>query len=49
MENQKKNSMKLTSLEELEDMTLGPVGTPRRDEYEHKLALEMQGIGKVAL
>lgn len=32
--------MKLTSLEELEDMTLGPVGTPRRDEYERKLAAE---------
>ena len=33
--------MKLTTLEELEDRDLGPIGTPKRDEYERKLADEL--------
>ena len=33
--------MKLTSLEEMKDMTLGPIGTPKRDEFERKLADEL--------
>lgn len=33
--------MKLTSLSELEDRHIGPVGTPKRDEYERKLAEEL--------
>lgn len=33
--------MKLHSLEELEDRYIGPVGTPKRDEYEQKLADEL--------
>lgn len=35
-------AMKLTSLEELKDRDLGPVGTPKRDEFESKLAAEIQ-------
>lgn len=35
-------AMKLTSLDELKDRDLGPIGTPKRDEYERKLADEMQ-------
>ena len=34
-------AMKLTSLEELKDRDLGPVGTPKRDEFERKLAEEI--------
>lgn len=34
-------AMKLHSLEELEDRYIGPVGTPKRDEYEQKLADEL--------
>lgn len=33
--------MKLTSLEELKDRDLGPIGTPKRDEFERKLAEEI--------
>ena len=33
--------MKLTSLEELKDRDLGPIGTPKRDEFERKLADEI--------
>ena len=33
--------MKLTTLEELEDRDLGPIGTPKRDEYERKHADEL--------
>lgn len=35
-------AMKLHSLEELEDRYIGPVGTPKRDEYEQKLADELR-------
>ena len=34
-------AMKLHSLEEIEDRYLGPVGTPKRDDYERKLADEL--------
>ena len=34
-------TMKLTSLDELKDRDLGPVGTPKRDEFERKLADEI--------
>ena len=34
-------AINLTSLEELKDRDLGPVGTPKRDEYERKLADEI--------
>ena len=34
-------AMKLTSLDELIDRDLGPIGTPRRDEFERKLADEI--------
>ncbi|MDE5999701.1 MAG: helix-turn-helix domain-containing protein [Bacteroidaceae bacterium] len=34
-------AMKLTSLEELKDRDLGPIGTPKRDEFERKLAEEI--------
>ena len=34
-------AMKLTSLDELKDRDLGPVGTPKRDEFERKLADEI--------
>lgn len=34
-------AMKLTSLEELKDRDLGPIGTPKRDEFERKLADEI--------
>lgn len=34
--------MKLTTLKEAKDEVLGPVGTPERDEYERKLAAELQ-------
>jgi ribosome-binding protein aMBF1 (putative translation factor) len=34
-------AMKLHSLEEIEDSYLGPVGTPKRDDYERKLADEL--------
>ena len=33
--------MKLTTLEELKDQDLGPIGTPKRDEYERRLADEL--------
>ena len=33
--------MKLTTLSELEDEVLGPIGTPERDDYEAKLAEEL--------
>ena len=33
--------MKLTTLSELEDAVLGPIGTPERDDYEAKLAEEL--------
>lgn len=33
--------MKLTSLDELKDRDLGPIGTPKRDEFERKLAEEL--------
>jgi ribosome-binding protein aMBF1 (putative translation factor) len=33
--------MKLHTLEEIEDKYLGPIGTPKRDEYERKLADEL--------
>lgn len=41
-------AMKLTSLEELKDRDLGPIGTPKRDEFERKLAAEIQAyhVGK---
>jgi len=35
-------AMKLYTLDELKDIDLGPIGTPRRDEYERKLAEELQ-------
>jgi len=35
-------AMKLYTLDELKDRDLGPIGTPRRDEYERKLAEELQ-------
>lgn len=34
-------AMKLTSLDELTDRYIGPIGTPRRDEFERKLADEI--------
>ena len=34
-------AMKLHSFEEIEDRYLGPVGTPKRDDYERKLADEL--------
>lgn len=34
-------NMNLTTLEELKDQDLGPIGTPIRDEYERKLADEL--------
>lgn len=34
-------TMKLTSLDELKDRDLGHVGTPKRDEFERKLADEI--------
>lgn len=34
-------AMKLYTLEEIEDKYLGPIGTPKRDEYERKLADEL--------
>ena len=34
-------AMKLHTLEEIEDKYLGPIGTPKRDEYERKLADEL--------
>ena len=34
-------AMKLTFLDELKDRDLGPVGTPKRDEFERKLADEI--------
>ena len=34
--------MKYTTLEELEDRLIGPVGTPDRDEYEAALEAEIQ-------
>ena len=33
--------MKLHSLDELLDRDIGPVGTPKRDEFERKLADEI--------
>ncbi len=33
--------MKLTSLDELTDLDIGPIGTHRRDEFERKLADEI--------
>lgn len=33
--------MKTTSLSELKDKTLGKVGTPRRDQYEYELRVEL--------
>lgn len=34
--------MKLTTLQEAKDKVFGPIGTPERDEYERKLADELQ-------
>jgi DNA-binding XRE family transcriptional regulator len=34
--------MKLYSLEEVQDELIGPVGTPRRDAFESKLAAELE-------
>ena len=34
-------AMKLTSLEELKNRDLGPIGTTKRDEFERKLAEEL--------
>ena len=34
--------MKLYTLEEMMDRDMGPVGTPRRDEFEAKLAEEIR-------
>ena len=34
-------AMKLYSLEELMDRDIGPVGTPKRDEFERKLAADI--------
>ena len=34
-------AIKLHTLEEIEDKYLGPIGTPKRDEYERKLADEL--------
>ncbi len=34
-------AMKLHSLDELTDRYIGPVGTPKRDEFESKLAEEL--------
>ena len=33
--------MKLYTQEEMEDKYIGPIGTPKRDEYERKLADEL--------
>ncbi len=33
----KVGDMELYSLDELKDMTMGHVGTPERDEYEHEV------------
>lgn len=35
-------AMKLTSLEDLKNRDLGPIGTPKRDEFERKLADEIR-------
>ena len=34
-------AMKLHTLDELMDRDIGPMGTPRRDEFERKLAAEL--------
>ena len=34
-------AMKLHTLDELMDRDIGPIGTPRRDEFERKLAAEL--------
>ena len=34
-------SMKLHTLEELTDRDIGPIGTPKRDAFEQKLATEL--------
>lgn len=34
--------MKLYTLEEVQDELIGPVGTPRRDAFESKLAAELE-------
>lgn len=34
-------AMKLHTLEEMNDRYIGPVGTPKRDEFERKLAEEL--------
>ena len=41
-------AMKLTTLDELKDQGLGPIGTPKRDEYEARLENELQAynVGK---
>lgn len=36
-----KMTMKRTSLDELEDKYIGPIGTPRRDAYEESLQAEL--------
>lgn len=36
------SKMKLYSQEEMMDMVIGPVGTPKRDTFESKLAAELE-------
>jgi HTH-type transcriptional regulator / antitoxin HipB len=39
----KKEKLEVFTIEELKDETLGKVGTPDRDKYEHELNLELLG------
>jgi HTH-type transcriptional regulator / antitoxin HipB len=40
---EKAREMKTYSLEEAQDLLIGKVGTPRRDQYEFELKLELIG------
>lgn len=35
--------MKIFTLDELKDQYIGPIGTPARDVYEHKLSMDLLG------
>lgn len=36
--------LKLYTLEEVEDVAIGPVGTPRRDDFERRLKEELANV-----
>jgi HTH-type transcriptional regulator/antitoxin HipB len=38
-----KKKSKITTLEELKDIHIGKIGTPRRDKYEYELRMELLG------